>query len=91
MFRMRRNALQAVRLQVPRGGEQVSSMLGYSNGERKPTAADRLADAVQALIDGGPHLFYLQTDKQYKHSHSECQATLNRLIKALAEAKEESK
>lgn len=70
----------------------MSSLLGYSNGERKPTAADRLADAVQALIDGGPHLFYLQIkDKSYKHSHTECQATLNRLIMALRDAKEEAK
>ena len=66
----------------------MSSLLGY--GERKPTAADRLADAVEALIDGGPHLFYLQIkDKSYKHRHSECQATLNRLIHALADAKSE--
>ena len=77
---------------VPRGGEQVSSLLGYSNGERKPTAADRLADAVEALIESGPHVMFLDLKtKSYKHSHTECQATLNRLIKALAEAKEESK
>ena len=68
----------------------MSSLLGY--GERKPTAADRLAREVEALILGGAHLFYLQMDKQYKHSHTECQATLNRLIHALADVKsEESK
>ena len=56
------------------------------------TAADRLADAVEALIEGNPHLFYLNIkDKEYRHSHSECKATMERLIKALAEAKEESK
>ena len=49
-----------------------------------------LIAAVQALIDGGPHLFYLELkSKSYKHSHSECQATLNRLIHALADAKSE--
>ena len=70
----------------------MSSLLGYSNGERKPTAADRLMDTVEAIIEGGPHLFYLELkSKSYKHSHSECQATLNRLIKALAEAKEAQK
>ena len=68
----------------------MSSLLGYSNGERKPTAADRLADLVEELIEGGPHLFYLELkSKSYKHSHTECQATLNRLIRALAEAKSE--
>ena len=68
----------------------MSSLLGY--GERKPTAADRLMDAVEALIEGGPHLFYLQIkDKSYKHSHSECRATMERLIKALADAKEAQK
>ena len=51
-----------------------------------------LIAVVEALIEGNPHLFYLQIkDKSYKHSHSECQATLNRLIKALAKAKEEAK
>ena len=51
-----------------------------------------LIAAVEALIEGNPHLFYLQIkDKSYKHSHTECQATLNRRIKALAEAKEEAK
>ena len=69
----------------------MSSLLGYSNGERKPTAADRLADAVEALIEGNPHLFYLQTDKQYKHDALDCNRTMQRLIHALAEAKEESK
>ena len=70
----------------------MSSLLGYSNGEHKPTAADRLADAVEALIESGPHLFYLQIkDKSYKHSHSECARTMQRLIKALAEAKEAQK
>ena len=68
----------------------MSSLLGY--GERKPTAADRLADLVEELIEGNPHLFYLQLkDKSYKHSHSECSATLDRLIHALADAREESK
>ena len=67
----------------------MSSLLGY--GERKPTAADRLANLVEELIEGGPHLFYLQMDKQYKHSHTECARTMERLIKALAEAKEEAK
>ena len=68
----------------------MSSLLGYSNGERKPTAADRLADAVEALIEGNPHLFYLQIkDKSYKHSHTECARTMERLIRALAEAKSE--
>ena len=68
----------------------MSSLLGY--GERKPTAADRLADVVEALIESGPHVMFLDLKtKSYKHSHSECQATLNRLIKALAEAKEAQK
>ena len=67
----------------------MSSLLGYSNGERKPTAADRLADAVEQLIEGNPHLFYLQLDKQYKHSHTECARTMQRLIHALAEARSE--
>ena len=67
----------------------MSSLLGY--GERKPTAADRLADLVEELIEGNPHLFYLQLkDKSYKHSHSECSATLDRLIHALADAKSEA-
>ena len=70
----------------------MSSLLGYSNGERKPTAADRLMDEVEALLEGGAHLFYLQIkDKSYKHSHTECSATLDRLIHALADAREESK
>ena len=68
----------------------MSSLLGYS--ERKPTADDRLADAVQALIDGNPHLFYLQIkDKGYAHDVQGCKATMGKLIKALAEAKEEAK
>ena len=67
----------------------MSSLLGY--GERKPTAADRLANLVEELIEGGPHLFYLEIGKQYKHSHTECARTMERLIKALAEAKEEAK
>ena len=67
----------------------MSSLLGY--GERKPTAADRLADLVEELIEGNPHLFYLQLkDKSYKHSHSECSATLDRMIHALADAKSEA-
>ena len=76
-------------LPVPRGGEKVSSLLGY--GERKPTAADRLADAVEALIEGGPHLFYLEPDKQYRHDVQICTGLMKRLAYALAEAKEEAK
>ena len=67
----------------------MSSLLGY--GERKPTAADRLADAVEQLIEGNPHLFYLQTDKQYKHDALDCNRTMQRLIHALADAREEAK
>ena len=50
-----------------------------------------LIAAVQALIDGVPHLFYLQTDKQYKHDALDCNRTMQRLIHALAEAKEAQK
>ena len=50
-----------------------------------------LMDAVEALIESNPHLFYLQTDKQYKHDALDCNRTMQRLIHALAEAKEEAK
>ena len=49
-----------------------------------------LIAAVEALIESGPHVMFLDLKtKSYKHSHTECQATLNRLIKALAEARSE--
>ena len=66
----------------------MSSLLGY--GERKPTAADRLADAVEAMIEGNPHLFYLELkDKLYLHDRIQCDAMKARLIHALADAKSE--
>ena len=79
-----------MRLPVPRGGEQVSSLLGYGNGERKPTAADRLANLVEEIVELNPHFFYLTIkDKQYVHERLECDSMKARLIKALADARSE--
>ena len=50
-----------------------------------------LITAVEALIESGPHVMFLDLKtKSYKHSHTECARTMERLIRALAEAKEEA-